>query len=92
MEKDETRMCPFVQKAEAALDRLYPALKELMEPHLSLIHTETGLEEFIIGGSWPAAMVSNGEAHIDVPLFDLYQVPDPPAHQHTHPINQPTHN
>ena len=39
------------------VDELLSALKGLVDPCMQVIHNETGLKEFIVGGSWASTMI-----------------------------------
>ena len=57
-------MQPYVEKANSAMDALKFALSSSITDYLMLIHNETGLEEFIIGGSWAASMIADVQSTI----------------------------
>ena len=76
MEEEANRVQPFVDKAESLMEELHSSLMENILPHLELIHSETGLEEFVIGGSWASAMIVKAVTEVckddgEVDVFEL---------------------
>ena len=64
LEKEADQMRPFAEKAEALMAELNPALKDIVAPHLELIRSKTGLDEFLVGGSWASAMIAETVAKV----------------------------
>jgi len=59
-----TRNQPYVEKAATLRPQLQIALKSLVQDHIELIHNKTGMEEFIIGGSWASAMIAEAYGNV----------------------------
>ena len=57
-------MMVYVEKAEAIKADLLQELDKVVRQHLEVVHEETGLEEFIVGGSWAAAMIAQALTNI----------------------------
>ena len=51
-------MGPFFAKGEELMGQIYEHLEPLLIPTLETIHNETGLEEFLIGGSYATAQLA----------------------------------
>jgi len=50
-------MKPFIDKADKMMDDLTQKMLSYTETYLAIIHRETGLEKFIVGGSWASHMI-----------------------------------
>ena len=59
LEKEAVKTRPYVEMAERMMDAVYEDLISTVTNHILLINEETGLEEFIIGGSWSSLMIAN---------------------------------
>ena len=57
MEAQIARAKPYVEKAKGLMAAVHAVVSSVIESHLELVHRETGLEEFLIGGSWASAMI-----------------------------------
>ena len=49
---------PYIDKAEKLLPELEERLQAYIQGDLGSIHRETGLEEFLIAGSWPSSIIA----------------------------------
>ena len=59
LEKEAVKTRAYVEMAERMMDAVYEDLISTVTNHILLINEETGLEEFIIGGSWSSLMIAN---------------------------------
>ena len=61
----QTTECqPFVDKALSLMEQLTNQVVTITKDHLDLIHQATGLEHFIIGGSWAAEHIVTAQATV----------------------------
>ena len=51
-------MKPYIDKAAKLLPELEGRLQAYIEGDLGTIHRQTGLEEFLIAGSWPSSIIA----------------------------------
>ena len=61
----QTTECqPFVDKAFSLMEQLTNQVVTITKDHLDIIHQATGLEHFIIGGSWAAKQIVAAQATV----------------------------
>lgn len=55
---DKLELQPYIDKAEKLLPELEERLQAYIQGDVGSIHHETGLEEFLVAGSWPSSIIA----------------------------------